>query len=133
MIRPTRSLTMPRPAVRFSLRWLLLAGALIPAGIYWLALPTLKAQSYAAAINRGDYAAADKLCVDRERSFPGDWTRHSTFQPRASVKPASWSDIRRGRRQLYVAIAYGDGHGLASCGVELESTHRGVEVGMMAP
>ena len=124
---------MPRPAIRFSLRWLLVASALIPAAIYWLALPTLNARSYAAAINRGDWAAADKLCTDRQRAFPGDWTRHVTFQPRAALKPPTWSDIRHGRRQLYVAIAYGDGHGLASCGVELEATRSGVEVGMMAP
>lgn len=124
---------MPRPAVRFSLRWLLVASALIPAAIYWMVLPSLNAQSYAAAINRGDYAAADKLCIDRERSFPGNWTRHATFQPKASIKPATWSDWRSGRRQLYVTIAYGDGHGLASCGVELEATRRGIEVGMFAP
>jgi hypothetical protein len=124
---------MPRPAVRFSLRLLLVASALIPAAIYWLALPSLNASRYAAAINRGDWAAADRLCLDRECSFPGDWTRHATFQPRAAVKPATWNDWRSGRRQLYVAINYGDGHGLASCGLELEATRSGIEVGMMAP
>jgi hypothetical protein len=124
---------MPIPRFKFSLRWLLLASALLPAGLYWLALPTLYAQRYAAAINRGDFAAADKLCLDRERAFPGEWTRHSTFEPRAAVKPASWRDMRRGRRQLFVSINYGDGEGLASCCVELEATRRGIEVGMFAP
>ena len=124
---------MRRPAARFSLRWLLLASALIPAGLYWLALPTLQAQRYAAAVNRGDYVAADKLCVDPSRSFPGDWTQHKTFEPKASLKPATWQDLRTGRRQLFVGIAYGDDSGLASCGVELAATRRGIEVGMFLP
>jgi hypothetical protein len=124
---------MPRPAIRFSLRLLLVASALIPVAIYWLALPSLNASRYAAAINRGDWAAADKLCVDRQRPFPGDWTRHKMFQPRAGIKPATWSDWGAGRRQLYVAINYGDGHGLASCGVELEATRRGINVGEFMP
>jgi hypothetical protein len=124
---------MPLPRLKFSLRWLLLASALFPAGLYWLALPTLNAQRYAAAINRGDFAAADKLCLDPERRFPGDWTKHTTFEPRARLKPASWQDWRSGRRELYVAISYGDGGGIASCGVELEATRNGIEVGMFAP
>jgi hypothetical protein len=124
---------MPLPRLKFSLRWLHLASALLPAGLYWLALPTLNAQRYAAAINRGDFAAADKLCLDPERRFPGDWTKHTTFEPRARLKPASWQDWRSGRRELYVAISYGDGGGIASCGVELEATRNGIEVGMFAP
>ncbi|HEX5104051.1 MAG TPA: hypothetical protein VFV87_09590 [Pirellulaceae bacterium] len=124
---------MRRPAVRFSLRWLLLASALIPAGLYWLALPTLHAQRYAAAINRGDYAVADKLCVDPSRPFPGDWPRHKTFEPKASLKPVTWHDLRTGRRELFVGIAYGDASGLASCGVEVSATRRGIEVGMFLP
>lgn len=124
---------MRRPALRFSLRWLLVASALIPAGLYWLALPTLYAQRYAAAINRGDWAAADKLCIDPRESFPGDWPQHKTFQPRASLRPATWQDVRSGQRQLMVGINYGDGDGLASCGVEAIATRHGIEVGMFIP
>ena len=124
---------MRRPAVRFSLRWLLLAAALIPAGIYWFALPTLYAQRYAAAINRGDWVAADAMCLDPQRRFPGDWPRRKTFEPQAALKPANWQDWRTGRRQLFVGIHYGDGSGLTSCGVELTATRRGIEVGMFAP
>jgi hypothetical protein len=102
-------------------------------GLYWLALPTLNAQRYVAAINRGDWAAADELCVDTVDPFPGDWPRHKTFQPRASLEPATWDDWRSGRRQLYVVINYGDGSGLASCGLEATATRRGIELGMFAP
>jgi hypothetical protein len=124
---------MRLPALRFSLRWLLLAGALIPAGLYWLALPTLNAQRYVAAINRGDWADADALCSNPERLFPGDWPRHETFHPTATLQPATWRDWRTGQRQLYVVINYGDGGGLAGCGLEATATRRGIEVGMLAP
>ncbi|MCI0360038.1 MAG: hypothetical protein L0211_16295 [Planctomycetaceae bacterium] len=62
---------MKTPSLRFSLRFLLLASALIPLAGYWLALPTLHAQRFAAAVAGGDYAAAEKLCVDRRKPFPG--------------------------------------------------------------
>jgi hypothetical protein len=124
---------MRRPALRFSLRWLLVASALIPVGIYWLALPTLYAQRYAAAINRGDWTAAEKLCVDPQRSFPGDWPQHKAFEPRASLQPVTWQDVRSGQRQVVVGISYGDGSGLASCGVEIAATRHGIEVGMFMP
>ncbi len=125
---------MRRLGLRFSLRWLLVASALIPAGIYWLALPTLYAQRYAAALNRGDYPAADALCIDPQRGFPDDWPRqHKTFHPRASLLPATWQDVRSGQRQVVVGINYGDGNGLASCGVEITATRRGIEVGRFMP
>jgi len=98
-----------------------------------LALPTLNAQRFAAAVNAGDYPAAEQLCLDRERPFPGTWKKHRTFQPKATVKSLSLSDLRRGKRQLFVGIAYGDGDGLATCGVECTATKQGIEIGMSLP
>jgi hypothetical protein len=118
---------------RYSLRALLVVSALVPLAVYWLALPTLNARRYAAAIAARDFAVADALCVSPGESFPGDWTRHATFEPKASVKPLTWEDFRHGERQLYVGITYGDGSGLASCSLECTATRRGIEPGMLAP
>jgi hypothetical protein len=118
---------------RFSLRYLLLASALIPIAIYWFALPTIYAQQFSAAVASGDYPTAERLCVDRAKPFPGTWKEHKTFEPRAFVKEPTWKDFWSGERQLFVAIAYGDGSGLASCGVECKATRRGIEIGMALP
>jgi len=107
------------PSLRFSLRFLLLASALIPLAGYWLALPTLHAQQ--------------QLCVDRRKPFPGSWKEHQTFHPRPSIQELTLSDLWSGKRELFVSIAYGDGSGLASCGVECTATRRGSEVGMAIP
>ena len=118
---------------RYSLRAFLIVSALLPLAVYWLALPTLNAHRFAAAVNARNYPAAEALCVDSTKRFPGDWTKHSTFEPKAVVGDLTWQNVRGGKRQLYVAIAYGDGHGLASCGLECTATRRGVELGMLLP
>ena len=83
---------------RFSLRFLLLAAALIPLGAYWFFLPTLYAQRFAAAVTSGEYDAAEKLCIDRKEPFPGHWRKHRTFQPRPI-------DSRLERPSLEVCLA----------------------------
>jgi hypothetical protein len=118
---------------RYSLRALLLLTALAAATAYWLALPTLNARRYAAAIANGDYSAADALCVRQKDCFPGGWTQHKTFQPKASISELTWHELWKGERRLYVGITYGDGSGLASCGLECTATRRGIEPGMMFP
>jgi hypothetical protein len=118
---------------RFSLRFLLVAAALIPLAAYWFALPTLYAQRFSAALARGDYAAAEALCLDREDPFPGDWKKHAVFQPRPGLKQLTLTDVWAGKREMFVGIAYGDGGGLASCGVECTVTRHGIEIGMAFP
>ena len=122
-----------RPRLQFSLRLLVLAVAIVPAAIYWLALPTLNAGRYVAAINSDDYTAADKLCENPRQPFPGEWAQHATFQPRAHLSPLNWADVQRSERRIYVAIAYGDRTGIASCGVECTATRRGIRVDMFLP
>ena len=124
---------MRLPRLRYSLRVLLVLSAVVPLAVYWLALPTLNAQRFVAAIAARDYATAEALCLSADDKFPGDWTRHAHFNPQAGISPLTWSDLRRGERQLSVGIAYGDGGGIASCSLECTATRRGIELGMMAP
>jgi hypothetical protein len=121
------------PRWRFSLRFLLLAAALVPVGVYWLALPTIYAQRFSAALSRRDFAAAEALCIDHKRAFPGNWKEHSYFEPRAIVKHLTLADLWAGERRLFVGIAYGDDSGIASASVECTATRHGIEIGMALP
>jgi hypothetical protein len=118
---------------RYSLRWLLLAFVPVGLVLQWALLPTLQAQRFAAAVNAGAYPAAERLCLDRQRAFPGHWAEHKTFEPRAHLSPLTWEDAYRGQRRLIVAISYGDGHGIAMCCQECTATARGIEIGMAIP
>jgi hypothetical protein len=121
--------------IHYSLRTLMLFTAL-GAGLLWAAervqRPSLRAQRFAAAINSRDFAAAEALCGDGA-PFPGHWKHHVHFEPRAHLGDWSWQDAWHGRRPLYVAISYGDGQGVASCGLECVATAKGIEQEMMAP
>ena len=118
---------------QFSLRTLIAVAAVAPLGTYWLSLPTTVARRYAAAVNVGNYRAANELCLDPKEAFPGDWTRHKTFHARAELSPLTWQDFRRGQRRIFIGINYGDGDGLVGCGVECHATSRGIKVGMFMP
>ena len=118
---------------RYSLRAFLVVSALVPLAAYWLALPTLNAQRFVAAIDARDYSAAEALCVTGKDKFPDSWTKHEHFEPRAGLSPLTWEDVKRGERRLFVGIAYGDGHGLVSCGLECTATRRGIEPAMLLP
>ena len=118
---------------RFSLRFLILAVAIIPAAIYWLALPSITAHRFVAAINSGRYEVAEKLCIDRDNVFPGTWKDSKYFDPRASVQKFEFANLWRGERPLYITVAYGDGSGIAMAGVEATATHQGVKIGMAVP
>ncbi len=118
---------------RFSLRFLLLAAALIPLAAWWFALPSLYAQRFSAALERGDYATAEALCLDRKDPFPGRWKNHAVFQPRPGVKELTLADLWAGKREMYVGIHYGDSGGLVGCGVECTATRHGIEIGMSMP
>jgi hypothetical protein len=121
------------PLMRYSLRAFLLAGALIPVGAYWLALPTLNAQRYMEALNGKKFETADALCLDRQLLFPGNWTKHEHLDLQPGLSPLTWSEFLSGQRRLYVGITYGDGTGLVGCGVECTATRRGIEVGKFMP
>ena len=119
--------------LRYSLRALFVFVTLVCLGIGWLALPTIRARQFVAAIERKDYVAAERLFVQQEDAFPGSFQQHQHFEPRVSLKHLTWHDLVNRERNLYVAVTYGDGQGIAGCGVEIKATASGLEVGMMAP
>lgn len=130
---PMTASNKPAPRWRFSLRFFLLAAALVPVAVYWFALPTIYAQRFSSALARGDYAAAEALCIGEERPFPGTWRKHSYFEPRAIVKHLTLADLWAGQRRLFVGIAYGDNSGIASASLECTATRHGIEIGMALP
>ena len=75
---------------------------------------------------REGHAAAGRQAV-------GLAPRAPHFEPRARLKPLVGSDLWNGRRQLFVAVTYGDSDNLASAGVECVATRDGIEVGMAMP
>ncbi len=117
---------------RYSLRFLLLAMIVVSAGLVWMLLPTWHARRYVAALAAKDYRMADSMCV-ADVVFPGNWVDSKHFEPRAVLKPPTWQDLWRGRRELYVGISYGDGGGIATRSVECVATREGIEVGMFMP
>jgi hypothetical protein len=119
--------------IRYSLRALLIFVTLVALTIGLLALPTLRAQQFVAAMEEKQYAAAEKLFANQKDVFPGSFKEHRHFEPRVNLKPLSWQNLVRRERHLFVAVSYGDGSGIASCGVEIKATADGLEVGMMAP
>ena len=120
---------MPHSAWRFSLRALLIAAALVPPGAYfWLVMPTRHAQQFTDAVNRRDFAATERLCIDRQHPFPGRWQRHDVFEPTAVLVPLTWYDVCLGQRQVELTIAYGDGRSLAAVIVDCQATARGIYV-----
>ena len=122
-----------RGVFRYSLRALLVAVTLFCVALGWLALPTLKALAFAAAMAKRDYSAAEKLFVNQKETFPGNWKRHQQFEPRVIVKPLTWHDLVNRERNIVVGVSYGDGGGIASCAVEIKATANGLEKGMALP
>ena|SRR5688500_2675835 len=118
---------------RYSLRALLIVVTLVGVGVGWLVLPTLRARQFTAAMASKDYAAAERLFTNPRDVFPGSFKEHKYFEPRVNLKPLTWQDVVHRERHLFVAVSYGDGGGIASCGVEIKATADGLEVGMMAP
>jgi hypothetical protein len=119
--------------LRYSLRALLIAVTLICLGIGWLALPTLRARAFVSAMADKDYAAAEKLFINQQEIFPGRWKEHPYFEPRVILKSLTWHDVIHRERQIVVAVAYGDGSGIASGSVEIKATADGLEKGMALP
>ncbi|MEX2027614.1 MAG: hypothetical protein WEH44_09935 [Pirellulaceae bacterium] len=119
--------------IRYSLRTLLIAVTLICLGIGWLALPTLRAREFVAAMAEDDYAAAEKLFTNQREVFPGGFKDHQIFDPRVILKPLTWRDLVHRERNIIVAVSYCDGRGMASCSVEIKATADGLEKGMALP
>lgn len=117
---------------QYSLRSLLIAVTLICLAIGWLALPTLRAHAFVAAMARKDHTAAQKLFIHPQEVFPGRFKDHQIFEPRVILKPLTWRDLINRERQIVVAVSYCDG-GIASCTIEIKATADGLEKGMEMP
>jgi hypothetical protein len=108
---------------RFTIRALLMLMAVVAFACYWwIGRPTIIAQQFAAAMARGDAAAADALCLDPNRRFVNRAAHY--FRPRGSVNPnntgdnnlppiefaagiapRTWDDLRHGQRRITLQIA----------------------------
>jgi hypothetical protein len=119
---------MPWLRSRYSLRTLLIALAVVPAGVYWIALPTLTAQQYVAALAQRNYAAAERLCVDREHPHPGEERNWIAFAASAQIERLTWSDFFRGRRRMtYFWESHAGSWMMTSNGQQCMATRRGIE------
>jgi VanZ family protein len=123
----------PRAGIRFSLKAMFIVTAVVAAVCYWLLLPSINAQRFAAAIRSGDYAAAERLFARGEEAFPGSWKEHEYFDANVSMRPISRRELLHGERQISVGIAYGDAHGRATCAGQFRATRSGLEVVMFVP
>jgi hypothetical protein len=116
---------------RFSLRWLLIFTAAVAVACYWwIARPTITANRFAAAVEQGEFAAAESMASDSEtqtlfktmfstleqlkklaptNAANSDATLAEKFAPMIQVKlaPRSWNDLLYSERRL-VLTAHGD-------------------------
>jgi hypothetical protein len=119
---------MPRPSIRFSLRTLLIAMTILPAAAYWLGLPTLHAHRYAAALDSGDYDAADGMGVDQMNPYPGEMKTWLSFKANATIEKLTWADLAAGQRRMkYYFQAHMGSFVMSFAGRECVATRRGIE------
>lgn len=94
---------------RFTLRTLLILTALAAAACYWfVARPTIVANRFVAAVNRGDYPAAQALAIQPASwDQPPDWRLLNTkpLQYSAQVQPRTWVDLCCARRRIQFQIS----------------------------
>jgi hypothetical protein len=94
---------------RFSLRRLLLFTALVAAACYWwIARPTNTAKRFVAAVNCGDFAAAQTL-FGPGPMFHEKWANYMGREIRLEsyLAPRSWHDLVHGRRRIDLQYAAG--------------------------
>jgi hypothetical protein len=92
---------------RFSIRSLLLLFALVAAFCYWwIARPSLFVHRFDAAVERGDFAAADAMIHPESERFLADWAeKRWAFRAHANVEPVTFSDLCRGRRPFQLTVS----------------------------
>jgi hypothetical protein len=113
---------------RYSLRTLLVMMAVLPAGFYWVALPTLNAWRFAAALESRDYDAAERLMMGDGKSQLAESKGWLSFSASARTEELSLADVVHGRRRLtYYWEAHMGSMVMAFKGRECVATRRGVE------
>jgi hypothetical protein len=118
---------------RYSLKALFAVLTLVSVGCFWLMLPTLHAQRFAAAMEASDYAAAESLFESGGDVFPGSFKQSRHFHAGVHINPLQWEELLRGERRISVAVDYGDGHGIAACAADIRATHSGLRLEIIVP
>ena len=109
------------------MRTLLVAMIVMPAGIYWLSLPTLNARRLAAALERRDYRAAERLLVGDVKSQLAETKGYLSFSASAHIERLSLADLFRSRRRLtYCWEAHLGSWVMTARGRECVATRRGI-------
>jgi len=93
---------------RYSLLAILFLLTLEGFGGYGLALPSINAHRFAAAIEGEDFAAADRMFINPNHQFLATLYADSwTWRARVSLAPWSFEQFLSGQRSLSMELAYG--------------------------
>lgn len=116
---------------RFSLAFLLLLVTLCAAAAHYVAAPRQIASRFATAIDSGDFAAAERLCVEHSRGMLRRWLKDNFEQPHLAptAQVATWG----GRRDISVGFRNESGSWDMSPRLECYATRSGVEIRMATP
>jgi hypothetical protein len=112
---------------RFSLRWLLLATAIVAACCYWLVLPTIIAKRFVRAVASANYVRADACFADPNSRFLSKLNdKHWRFLARAELKSWSLTGSRLGNRLIQLGVSYGDAGPIRSFSFDVIVTRAGL-------
>jgi hypothetical protein len=112
---------------RFSLRWLLIAFTLLAVVFYLLFVrPTVIANQFIAAVERGDFRTAEKLYVSGSKtSIPELLTQVQDPTVKAKLFPSKWRDVWGFKRSMLVQIIPAErksGSHLPGAGFQMDAT-----------
>jgi hypothetical protein len=109
-IQPAPSITREQMRPRFSLRWLLIAVAVLAIGLYVLFIrPTVVAQRFAAAIGRGDYSDLHTIGEGKllqRFASESDRVTSANVEIFARLEPQTRNDVFKFQRRLWVFIFF---------------------------
>ena len=100
---------IPFKKLRFSLRTLGVATAIVAIACYWLVLPTINAQRFVRDVKCENYERADTYFRNLDDRFLLAWNeKYWRLYARASLEPWSFAELLRGRRLVRMHLTFGD-------------------------
>jgi hypothetical protein len=109
-IQLLKSITLEQMRPRFSLRWLLIAVAVLAIGLYVLFIrPTVVAQRFVAAIGRGDYSDLGTMRGSKllqRFASESDRVTSADVEIFARLEPQTRDDVFKFQRRLWVFIFF---------------------------
>jgi hypothetical protein len=88
---------------RFSLKWLLIAFTVLSVAFFVaIVWPTLIAQRFVSAIERGDYDDAVSMCAEEKRQGLAEWFFRDNATVKVTLAPRGWRDILKSQRSMFV-------------------------------